>query len=298
MKAVSSGQIRELLRSVQYPGFSRDVVSAGFVKDVVADETGVAIRFAPNSTNVEKVRQMENSIRDALAAAAVGHVRIDTTLPFNDADMSLRKSGSGRGDESGPARRPITADAESDADIDRSLTGAGVMNPLQAELLEEGVTGEADVLRNDISRSGARLGGPEPEPFDGPVGPAGDSYDGALPVYQWDIDPHDPKAQSVETSVRIDDWDIRVWWQAHSSGDLYYASLQAMRDDWADHIGAARQHPVGRSAAVNLVYDRSRHAVVAIYGTVRDFRPFVKAFRRALDERTAAPRADTEENPA
>ena len=53
-----------------------------------------------------------------------------------------------------------------------------------------------------------------------------------------------------------------------------------MRDDWVEHDGAARSHPVGRSDAVNLVYDMDREAVVAVYGTVRDFRPFVDAFRR------------------
>jgi hypothetical protein len=141
------------------------------------------------------------------------------------------------------------------------------------------------------------LGGPPPQPFEGPSGPPGDTYDGAMPVFQWDIDPHDSAAESVETSVRLDGWEIRAWWQVHPDGELIYASLQAMRDDWADHDGAARQHPVGRSAAVNLVFDRGRGAVIAIYGTVRDFRPFVEAFRRAYLAQTGAVEpAGTEEN--
>jgi hypothetical protein len=59
-----------------------------------------------------------------------------------------------------------------------------------------------------------------------------------------------------------------------------YGSIQAMQDDTVEHGGAARPHPVGRSEAVNLVYDIDRKAVVAIYGTVQDFRPFVDAFYR------------------
>ena len=51
-------------------------------------------------------------------------------------------------------------------------------------------------------------------------------------------------------------------------------------------MGAARLHPVGRTEAVNLVYDATRGAVVAIYGTVRDFRPFVEAFRRGYVDRS------------
>ena len=41
-------------------------------------------------------------------------------------------------------------------------------------------------------------------------------------------------------------------------------------------------NPAGRTEAVNLVYDRKRSGIVAIYGTVKDFRPFVGAFRRAF----------------
>ncbi len=37
---------------------------------------------------------------------------------------------------------------------------------------------------------------------------------------------------------------------------------------------------MGRAIAVNLVYDPRRTAIIAIYGTARDFRPFVEAFRQ------------------
>ncbi len=113
-----------------------------------------------------------------------------------------------------------------------------------------------------------------------PLGdPSNDAYEGELPVFQWQIDPQDPHASSGTANLAIDDWDFRVWWQVHPAR-LVYASIQAMREDRAGHGGEARTHPVGRSEAVNLVYDADRKAVVAIYGTVRDFRPFVDAFYR------------------
>ncbi|MCW5695120.1 MAG: DUF59 domain-containing protein [Bauldia sp.] len=278
MTPFTPAQVRELLREVGYPGFSRDIVSAGFVRDVVTDGRGVVVHFAPNSKNEDKVRQMERGIRDVLSRADAGEVHIRTSTPFEDG-MALRKPQ----DDAAP-RRPIEADGDSDATIDAAFTGSGLMNPLQAELREDGIVAEPDMLRADLTRTAhdpaAGFAQEPPEPFEGPVAP-GTTYEGVLPVFQWDIDPHDPAADSAETSVKIDDWEIRVWWQIHSDGELIYASLQAMRDDWADHIGAARQHPVGRSAAVNLVFDSSRQAVLAIYGTVRDFRPFVEAFRIA-----------------
>jgi len=273
MNAILPDQVRRLLRNVPYPGFSRDIVSAGFVKDIDTDGRKVVVHFRPNSTDANKIRLMEQGIRGALAAASISDVRIATSKPFDEDDMALRK--------------PITPESDSDYEIDKAITGDGVINPLQAELQQDGIVAEPDVLRADLAgpgrAAGIGFGDDEPQPHEGPIAP-GDTYEGKLPVFQWDIDPHDADADSAETSVKIDDWEIRVWWQVHPSGDLIYASLQAMREDWADHVGTARQHPVGRSAAVNLVFDVTRQAVVAIYGTVRDFRPFVEAFRRAYAE--------------
>lgn len=303
MRQITAEVVRTLLRKVPYPGTSRDIVSAGFVKDIAIDASGgITVAFRPNTTKVEKVREMEDGIRAALSRAGIGPVRIDTTAPFNGAEMSLRRGGEQPADDHD--RKPIVADSDSDAVIDRSMTGLGLMNPLQYELMEEGVSPEPDVLRHEVTRApdqgpGAGLGGEPPSPHEGPVG-TGDTYDGDLPVLQWQIDPHDSAALSHETGIRHDDWEIRVWWQVHADGELYYASLQAMRDDWAEHAGTARLHPVGRSAAVNLVYDRTRHAVIAIYGTVRDFRPFVEAFRKALFAwaQSEAARATDEEKKA
>ena len=66
--------------------------------------------------------------------------------------------------------------------------------------------------------------------------------------------------------------------------ELVYVSIQAMGEEQAS--GPERQHPMGRNVVVNLVYDRRREGIAAIYGTARDFRPFVDAFREAfgLDE--------------
>ncbi len=282
MSTHSPAEVRNLLRDVGYPGFAKDIVSAGFVKGLAVSGETAIIDFAPNSSNGEKVRAMEAGIRERLARAGFQDIRVMTALPFKDADMALRQ--------------PIAADGDSDHDINRGLTGPGVMTPLQAELQEDGIIGDPDLLHDDLRRQeqppGVGLGGDMPEPLPGPEGPPGDSYDGALPVFQWDIDPHDSAADNHESGVRLRDWEIRVWWQVHPAGDLVYASLQAMRDDWADRDGTARTHPVGRSAAVNLVFDMRRQGVVAIYGTVRDFRPFVEAFHQAWATRSESPQEE------
>ena len=166
------------------------------------------------------------------------------------------------------------------------------MTPLQAEFLEDGELPEADLLAIALGRfdvapmAGYGPGGPEPF-----AGPREDlSYETGVQVLQWDINPQDPLARTYQHEVRLEDWDYRVWWQVHPGGDLLYVSMQAMREDWVDHDSHAVPHPIGRSEAVNLVYDEVRAAVVAIYGTVRDFRPFVKAFGLAYADEARAQR--------
>lgn len=178
-----------------------------------------------------------------------------------------------------------------DARIERRLPVFGesdseparLMTPLQAELLEDGIVPQADEIGAALHRVGvapeAGYGeaGPDPLPSPESIAPE-DRYAGWPPVFQWEIDPGDASLESGEASVRLGDWEYEVWFQMHPAG-LVYVSIQALRDDPA--AGPERQHPLGRNVVVNLVYDRRRAGVVAIYGTARDFRPFVEAFRIA-----------------
>ncbi|MCH8998019.1 MAG: iron-sulfur cluster assembly protein [Proteobacteria bacterium] len=242
-------RLRGALRAVLLPGTQRNIVAAGFVKDIEVEDARVTVHFAPNTRNQAKVEQMEADIRDALGGAGgFERVEIERHQAFADTDV-LTSGGSG-------------------------------MTPLQAEMLEDGVVPEADIMGRTMRRPDMAPQAGYDE--DGPAplgGPRSDAYEGKLPVLQWEIDPHDANAKSGTANLEIGDWEFRVWWQVHPAR-LVYASIQAMRDDWVEHDGAARSHPVGRSEAVNLVYDMDREAVVAIYGTVRDFRPFVDAFHR------------------
>ncbi len=236
-----------LLRSVRHPGSQRDIVAAGFVKDIEVAGTRVTVHFAPDTRTAAKIEQMEADIRTALGGAGCfEQVEIQRHQPF----------------------------------ADETVLSSGGMTPLQAEMLNDGVAPEQDILGSSMRRPdmAPEAGYDEdgPEPFGGP---RSDVYEGELAVFQWEIDPHDSNAKSGTANLDIGGWTFRVWWQLHPAR-LVYASIQAMRDDWVEHEGRARSHPVGRSEAVNLVYDMDRKAVVAIYGTVRDFRPFVDAFYR------------------
>ncbi|MCP4318172.1 MAG: iron-sulfur cluster assembly protein [Hyphomicrobiales bacterium] len=247
--------VRGMLRAIRFPGFKRDIVAAGFVQEIEVDKRRVTVHFAPNTRNQAKVEQMERGIRDALGGAeCFEHVEIQRHQPFADAGVLS---------DGGPTPRQAYMDEKSN--------------------MPEPGNVERTLQRPDIALQ-AGYDGSGPEPLGGP---RGEIYEGELPVFQWEIDPHDPNAKSGTANLTMSGWEFRVWWQVHPAR-LVYASIQAMREDWVEHAGEARSHPVGRSDAVNLVYDLDRKAVVAIYGTVQDFRPFVDAFCRGYVQKNLA----------
>ena len=88
-------RVRSLLRAIQYPGFQRNIVAAGFVKEIEVDGTRVTVHFAPNTRDQTKVDQMEADIRDALAGAgSFAHVEIKWQEPF--AGSGVLSSGRAR----------------------------------------------------------------------------------------------------------------------------------------------------------------------------------------------------------
>lgn len=243
-------QIRERLRRVSYPGYTRDIVSFGFVRRIDLDDGRVTVWFAPNTRREDKVEQMVRAIKEELGGLdGVTEVSIQLERPFEEVAVGA----------------PLT--------------------PLQAELMEDGVTPQADPMAETLARPDlapdAGYGEEGPNPLG--VGVNRDdiaesqTYDGPLPVFQWEIDPQDPSQENRERYLRLDDWEFRIWWQVHPAG-LVYATIQALRDDKkAD--SHRRRHPMGRNVVVNLVYDERRRGITAIYGTAPDFRPFVEAFR-------------------
>ncbi len=69
-------QVLQALRSVKYPGFSRDIVTFGLVKEVRADQNSVFVRieFASQTGNVKE--QLEPEVREALKTLGVEHIEL------------------------------------------------------------------------------------------------------------------------------------------------------------------------------------------------------------------------------
>ena len=59
--------VLELLKKVKYPGFSRDIVSFGLVKDVQIENGSLAITLQITTSNPEHKLKLESDVKDVLS---------------------------------------------------------------------------------------------------------------------------------------------------------------------------------------------------------------------------------------
>jgi len=60
-------KILELLKSVKYPGFTRDIVSFGIVKEITVDNDAIKIELALKTKNEDKKNEVIKSINEILS---------------------------------------------------------------------------------------------------------------------------------------------------------------------------------------------------------------------------------------
>ena len=77
----SPQDVMERLRRVPYPGFTRDIVSFGLVRDVEVSSTGVTVHLTLSTAQDDVVRQVEDAVRAAVAGmpGVEGRVNIART---------------------------------------------------------------------------------------------------------------------------------------------------------------------------------------------------------------------------
>ena len=59
-------EIREILKQVKYPGFSRDIISFGMVKDIIIDADQIEISLSVNAENKAKLSDLTQNIENIL----------------------------------------------------------------------------------------------------------------------------------------------------------------------------------------------------------------------------------------
>ena len=93
-------QILDKLKKINYPGFNRDIVSFGMVKDVVIDQSTITIILAISSSNEEKKNQLVQEISDNIKKCIYKKLDLSEhenleklSLPFNDINTLVCSQG-------------------------------------------------------------------------------------------------------------------------------------------------------------------------------------------------------------
>ncbi|MBI4518019.1 MAG: Mrp/NBP35 family ATP-binding protein [Deltaproteobacteria bacterium] len=74
-------EILEQLKRVKYPGYSRDIVSFGLVKDIEVASAGVTVTLAPTTANTEVLQQIRGAVEQTVTNMGVPRVEVVVTAP-------------------------------------------------------------------------------------------------------------------------------------------------------------------------------------------------------------------------
>lgn len=126
---ITETQVREVLKTIKYPGFSRDIVSFGLLKGIAINKDDVTVHLLLDSKNPDVPRQITEEATAALRRlAGVGHVSID---------IITKGSGTERGPL--PGVKKIIAVASGKGGVGKSTVSANLAVALARQGLKIGL---------------------------------------------------------------------------------------------------------------------------------------------------------------
>ena len=76
-------EIKNILKEVNYPGFSRDIVSFGMVKNISIQDSKIYIELQINSDNENIIKQLKTTIKEKLDCLNSDDIKIEIQKPEN-----------------------------------------------------------------------------------------------------------------------------------------------------------------------------------------------------------------------
>ena len=137
--------VLDVLRTVKYPGFSRDIVSFGLIKGITLTGSDVAIQFSLAARDASIPRQIHEAATAALAAVpGIGKVQLD----FDIKEPEGPAGTVGRASITGVKR--IIAVASGKGGVGKSTFAVNLACALARDLAERGRPGRVGLMDCDI----------------------------------------------------------------------------------------------------------------------------------------------------
>ena len=144
--AISEGEVKDALRSVRYPGFSRDIVSFGLIKSVSIDNGDVKVQLALTTNDPNVPATIKKEADQALR-------NLGLTNPKVLIDIHAPPAGAGAGGMAAtriPAVRHVIAIASGKGGVGKSTVAANLAVALEQTTARVGLC-DCDIYGPSIS---------------------------------------------------------------------------------------------------------------------------------------------------
>ena len=148
MSGLDEMTIVKALKQVAYPGFSRDIVSFGLVRDIALEDAVVRVQLALTTANSELPQQLKTAAETALMAIPEieqATVAVTVTQPTAGAGSSAAQSK-----QSLAGVRHCIAIASGKGGVGKSTLAVNLACSLQKQLAEQGRPNAVGILDCDI----------------------------------------------------------------------------------------------------------------------------------------------------
>ena len=89
---ISKNQIIDILKTIKYPGFSRDIISFGLVKNIEIKNNDIDIILCLKSNNSEIVEQLKSEIKSLISSQFdIGNLKIEIELDQLDSNFQSNR---------------------------------------------------------------------------------------------------------------------------------------------------------------------------------------------------------------